>query len=266
MTLVELPRLLTDRAFRHSLLAAVSDREVTSFWNERYDKWGRDQPKMIESVLNKVTAFTLNPQLRRILGARENSLEFGHIMDSGKVLLVDLGRCDVETRRLLGSLIVTGMEQAARSRKNDTTKRRSFHFYIDEFQDFSANEGTAQTLAQILSECRKYGLHLTLAHQTLTQIGPRLAGALGNIQTKVIFGVSRQDAESLASHVFRVDGERIQTLSPKSRPANSESSGVLLVTRRKRACGAASSITSSTEGVCQSTWAIRPDSAHYSPP
>ena len=121
---------------------------------------------IIESVLNKVTAFTFNPQLRLILGADENRLNFRQIMDEGKVLLVDLGRCDAETRRLVGSLIVIGLEQGARSRKDARGNRRPFYFCIDEFQDFCANDGAAQTLAQILSECRKFGLHLTLAHQT----------------------------------------------------------------------------------------------------
>lgn len=210
LTLVELPRVLTDTQFREHLLQRVSDPEVITFWRERYEKWGRETPVIIESVLNKVTAFTFNPQLRLILGADENRLNFRQIMDEGKVLLVDLGRCDAETRRLVGSLIVIGLEQGARSRKDARGNRRPFYFCIDEFQDFCANDGAAQTLAQILSECRKFGLHLTLAHQTLAQINERMKGALGNIQLKIVFGVSRQDAEILARHMFQVDGERIK--------------------------------------------------------
>ena len=213
LTLVEMPKLLTDTGFRNRLLRKVNDPELVSFWRDRYEKWGRETPIIVESVLNKVTAFTLNPQLRLILGAGENRLNFRQIMDEGKVLLVDLGRCDAETRRLLGSLIVTGLEQAARSRK-DSVDRRPFYFCIDEFQDFCANDGAAHTLAQILSECRKFGLHLTLAHQTLSQINERMRGALGNIQLKVVFGVSRADAEILARHLFQVNGERVKHRVP----------------------------------------------------
>jgi hypothetical protein len=68
----------------------------------------------------------------------------------------------------------------------------------------------AQTLAQILSECRKFGLHLTLAHQTLAQLNERMKGALANIQLKIAFGISRPDAEVLASHLFQADGERVK--------------------------------------------------------
>lgn len=165
---------------------------------------------MIESILNKVTAFTFNPSLRLLLGAQENRLNFRHIMDTGQVLIANLGRCDAETRRLVGSLIVTGMEQAARSRRNIASDRKPFYFCIDEFQDFCANDGGAQSLAQILSECRKFGLHLTLAHQTLAQVNDRMRGALGNIQLKIAFGLSREDAEIMTRHLFQVDGERIK--------------------------------------------------------
>jgi len=210
LTLVDLPRLLTNSDFRNQLLANVTDPELLSFWEDRYQRWGREQPLMIESILNKVTAFTFNPYLRVILGAKENRLNFRELMDEGKVLIVDLGRCDGETRRLLGSLIVTGLEQAALSRKDQAEDRRPFYFYVDEFQDFSANEGSAKTFAQILSECRKFGLHLTLAHQTLTQLGVRMRGALGNVQTKIVFGVEREDAEIMAKKLFSVNGEEVK--------------------------------------------------------
>jgi hypothetical protein len=212
LTLAELPRLLTDKNFRESLLDNVDDPEIVSVFHHRLDKWGREQPLILESILNKVSAFTLNPTLRRILGHQENHLDFRQIMDEGKVLIVDLGRCDGETRRLLGSLIVTGLEQAALSRKDEPARvRRPYYFYVDEFQDFSANEGSAMTLAQILSESRKFGLHLTLAHQTLGQMeNARLVSALSNIGTKIVFTVDRSDAEIMAKKLFAVDGEEIK--------------------------------------------------------
>ena len=212
LTLVEMPQLLTNPSYRHELCQNLSDPELRSFWQDRYERWGREQPLMIESVLNKITCFTLNPTLRLILGASENCLDFRKLIDEGKVLIADLGRCDGETRRLLGSLLVIGIEQAALSRKNEPTRRRlPFYFYLDEFQQFVANEGSATTLSQILSEARKFGLHLTLAHQTLGQMtSDYLRAALGNIQTKIIFGVDREDAEVLAKKLFTTSGEEIK--------------------------------------------------------
>src|SRR5690606_1562622 len=156
-----------------------------------------------ESTLNKVTALTLNPHLKLMLGCSQNRLNFRQIMDEGKVLLADLGHCDEESQRLIGNLITTGIEQAIFSRHNiATADRRPFYLYIDEFQDFSAGTGSVKTLSKILSGARKFGLHLTLAHQNLSQITERMKGAvIGNVWTKVIFGVSEDDALEFAHFV-----------------------------------------------------------------
>lgn len=209
-SLIDMAQLLTDREYRDSLLARIRDPQVVDFFHARFDRWGREGPLMIESTLNKVAAFAFNPHLRHLLGAKENRLDFRAIMDEGKVLLVDLGNCDGETRRLVGSLVVTGMEMAALSRKDQHTHRRPFYLYLDEFQDFCANDGAAKTLAQILSECRKFGLHLHLAHQTLGQVQHRIASALGNVGVKVVFAVDREDAEVMARKLFAVDSDEIK--------------------------------------------------------
>ncbi|MBI3733718.1 MAG: type IV secretion system DNA-binding domain-containing protein [Chloroflexi bacterium] len=212
LTLVELPRLLTDQPFRETLLDRADDPELTSVFHERLDKWGRERALILESILNKVSAFALNPSLRLMLGQRENRLDFRRMMDEGQVLIVNLGHCDGETRRLLGSLITTLVEQATLARASlPAQTRRPFYFYLDEFQDFCANASSTTTLAQVLSESRKFGLHLTLAHQTLGQLlGERLRAALGNIGTKVVFQVDRVDAEMLAPKLFVAGGEQVK--------------------------------------------------------
>lgn len=250
LTLADLPRFLTDKKYREVLLEEIEDPEIVSVFHERLDRWGREQPLILESILNKVSAFTLNPTLRRILGATENHLDFRKIMDEGKVLLVDLGRCDGETRRLLGSLIVTGIEQAALARKEEPTRaRRSFYFYIDEFQDFTANEGSAITLAQILSESRKFGLHLTLAHQTLGQMEhTHLISALGNVGVKIVFAVDRTDAEVMVKKLFVVGSERIKHEVPDE--VQQEKSHPLFYSLQEEWEGAIQQITSLKPRTC----------------
>ena len=204
LTLVEMPRLLTEPDHRRALLGRTRNAEVRRFFKERFERWGRDRALIIESALNKVGAFTINPRLRLILGSRENGLPLRQIMDRGQILLCDLGRVDAETRRLLGSLIMTGLEQAALSRMDTPSdQRRPFTFLLDEFQDYCANAGSAQTLARILAECRKFRLHLGLAHHTLSQIdSDLLKGALENAQFKAVFGSGRETAGALARDLF----------------------------------------------------------------
>ena len=206
LTLMDMPRLLTNQEFREKCLQSVTDHNVIEFFHDRYDKWGREAPLMRESTLNKIGAFSLNPRLKAMLGQTANHLDFRAIMDEGKILLLDLGHCDGETNRLIGSLVTTGLERAMRRRK----KRTLWNLTIDEFAGYVANEGSVQTLAHVFSEGRKFKMSMTVAHQDLSQLTPRMLGALSNVQTKVIFGVSRHDAEFFAKVIGRVDTEAIK--------------------------------------------------------
>jgi hypothetical protein len=200
---LELEPLLTNKEFRLRMLKKVQDPLVSSFFTQQFDRWGREQPIFASPVLNKVSAFMFQPQVRYMLGANDNWVEFRKIIDSGTILILNLG-CfrDEETQRLLGSLFLTSLEQAAFSRSDITpAERRPFYCMIDEFPLFCSRDSTS--LARILSECRKYRLHLGLAHQTITQLpGERIQGALENAKLKCIFGTGRQTAEAIVKDLF----------------------------------------------------------------
>jgi hypothetical protein len=203
LSLLELEPFLTDATFRKRLLTGFPDPLVISFFEQQYNRWGRDQLLFAAPVLNKVSAFLFKPQVRLMLGATENRLDFRQMIDSGKVLMIDLGGFkDEETQRLLGSLFLTSLEQAAFSRRHQQpAARRPFFCMIDEFPLFCSRDSTS--LARILSECRKYRLHLGLAHQTISQLPTeRLQGALENAKLKVIFGTGRQTAEAIVKELF----------------------------------------------------------------
>lgn len=199
-TMIDFPRLFADNEWRDTLLKQVDDANLSAFFHNRFDKWGREAHQRIESSLNKVTEYILNPYLSAMLG-QQNTLDLKAIMDEGKYLLLDLGQLDPETRRLLGSLTVTLIELLMRKRDNNTL----WSLTIDEFAQFMASEGSATTLAHVLSEARKYGIGLVVAHQTLSQLTPKMLGALGNTDTRIVFSVGRYDAEWLAKVIGRID-------------------------------------------------------------
>jgi hypothetical protein len=137
------------------------------------------------------------------------------------VLLVDLGDCDDETKRLFGTLMVTGFEQAALSRARASIDSRTpYYLYIDEFQDFACHPGAAETFSKMLSQVRKFGLHMILANQSIAQLNERLQTALGNAQTIVAFRISRADAEALARVLGEVDTSavKLEGSRPNSNP------------------------------------------------
>lgn len=219
-TLCDLYRLLTDDAFRCDHLQRISNPKVAvdclAFFQNEYEKWGRERTAMIGSTTNKVSALTDNPSIFYMLGQKKNHLNIRQIMDRGQVLLIDLGDCDDETKRLFGTLIVTGFEQAALSRARAPLEtRKPYYLYIDEFQDFACHPGAAETFSQMLSQVRKFGLHMILANQSIAQLDDRLQTALGNAQTIVAFRISRADAEVLARILGEVNLQEIKHESLK---------------------------------------------------
>ncbi|MGD8457015.1 MAG: type IV secretion system DNA-binding domain-containing protein [Anaerolineales bacterium] len=214
-TLTSLYRLLTDDDFRAEKLEEISDPKVAAdcrtFFHNEFDRWGRERTAMMSSTTNKVSALTDNPSIFYMLGQNENRINIRHIIDEEKVLIVDLGDCDDETKRLFGTLIVTGFEQAALSRaRAPLDGRKPYYLYIDEFQDFACHPGAAETFSQMLSQVRKFGLHMILANQSIAQLSPGLQTALGNAQTIVAFRISRADAEVLARVLGEVDVEAVK--------------------------------------------------------
>jgi hypothetical protein len=95
-------------------------------------------------------------------------------------------------------VLVGKILNAALSRQDmDRAARQDFFLYIDEFQNFITD-----SIATILSEARKYGLGLIVAHQYVSQLAPggdtKIRDAVfGNAGTIVAFRVGAEDAEFL---------------------------------------------------------------------
>lgn len=201
LTLLELEPFLTRGEYRTMLLNNFPDNQVISFFGTQYNYWGREQVIMASPVLNKVSAFLFQPSMRLALGASDNRLDMRAIMDRQQILIADLGGLTGETQQLYGNLLVTSLEQAAMSRRNQATEdRHPFICMIDEFPFFCARDST--TLARILSEVRKFNVFLGLAHQTIAQTDGRMQGALENAKLKVVFTTGRQTAEALAPLLY----------------------------------------------------------------
>jgi DNA helicase HerA-like ATPase len=121
-------------------------------------------------------------------------------MDEGKILVINLskGRLGADIANVLGGLIVANLANAAYSRENvPEIDRKPFFLYIDEFHSF-----TTEALADMLSELRKYGLGMVLAHQHTSQLDRTVFEAiLGNVGTLMVFRVGASDATLLAKHL-----------------------------------------------------------------
>ncbi len=204
-TLLDVPRLLSDEAFRARVIARVRDAAVRDFWAREFAAYPPAfRAEVIAPLQNKLSAFLVTPPLRNIVAQRTNLFDLREIMDRGHVLIANLskGRLGEDTSSLVGSLLLTRFLLATLGRADTPEpERRPFFVYIDEFPSFMA----PSTLAAFLSESRKYGVALALAHQHLSQVPDELRGALfGNVGTLALFGVSAEDADYLAQEVAAI--------------------------------------------------------------
>ena len=203
-TLLDLMQLLIDKDFRKTVTAKLNNQQLKDFWEkefEKYSVWRRTEA--ISPIQNKVGQFLSTPMLRNIFAQEKSTLNFREILDQKKILIVNLskGQIGEDMCALIGSLITTSIELAALSRANmPEYKRKPFFLYIDEIQSF-----ITLSLADMLSESRKYGLSLILTHQYLNQLDEKIRHSIfGNTGTFISFRLGHLDAILMAKEFFPV--------------------------------------------------------------
>jgi len=201
-TLMEVPRIFTDTAFRERKLARISNPSVIDFWQKEASKTTGEQglANITPYITSKFGNFIANDYMRPIIGQPQSAFNFREVMDDGKILLVNLakGKIGDINAGLIGMIITGRLLLAALSRDDiEEETRRDFYLYIDEFQNF-----TTDSISVILSEARKYRLNLTLAHQFIAQLtDPIRESVFGNVGSLASFRVGPQDAEFLVKHL-----------------------------------------------------------------
>ncbi len=208
-TLVEVPRIFTDSAYRTRKLARIHNPVVVDFWEKEAVKAGGEASlaNMTPYITSKFNNFISNDYMRPIIGQPKSAFNFREAMDSGKILLINLskGRIGDINAGLLGMVFTGKILMAALSRVDvaDESKRRDFNLYIDEFQNF-----TTDSISTILSEARKYRLNLTIVHQFIAQLDEKIRDAVfGNVGSELVMRVGVQDAEFLVKQFAPVFNE-----------------------------------------------------------
>lgn len=192
-TLLLLYRYFTDEKLRAKLIPTIQDPVVRAFWSKEFTGYDKAlQGEALSPVLNKLGAFLSNPTVRNIVGQERSRVHFDELMSGRGILLANLstGAIGEDASSLLGSLLLSAAFLAASHRPRGSAP---FILYVDEFQRF-----VTDSIATILSEARKFGLGLTLAHQYLGQLPENIRAAiLGNVGSKTVFRVGAEDAATL---------------------------------------------------------------------
>ena len=197
-TFLEVPRILSDRAFRELKLSHCNNPVIAQFWRKIAEAAGGEASleNVVPYITSKFDVFLANDIMRPIVAQEKSAFDFREIMDKKKIFLANLskGRLGDRNTSLLGLVLVSKFLQAAFSRVDARSDYPVFYLYIDEFQNFAT-----PSISTILSEARKYKLSLTIAHQFIAQLDEKIRDAvIGNVGTKASFRIGTTDAEFLA--------------------------------------------------------------------
>jgi hypothetical protein len=199
-TLLDVNRMLVNKAFRAAVVEKITDPIVKEFWTVEFASFtDRYTQEATPAIQNKVGQFVANPLIRNIVGQPKSTFDLRKMMDEKKIFIMNLskGRMGETNASLLGSMLTVKIYLAAMSRADEPPARMArlprCYFYVDEFQSMM-NEA----FADILSESRKYKLALTLANQYIEQMEENVRNAVfGNVGTLITFRVGPFDAEVL---------------------------------------------------------------------
>ena len=196
-TLLEITRVLGDKAFRDMKLAKCKNPIIKQFWVSAEQTTGdQSLANFVPYISSKFDNFISNDIMRPVVLQQNSVFNFRKIMDEKKILLVNLskGRLGDINANLIGLVLVGKIQMAALSRVDMFGKpMNDFYLYIDEFQNV-----TTDSIASILSEARKYRLSLNIAHQYISQLEDKIKNAVfGNVGSMAVFRVGTEDATFL---------------------------------------------------------------------
>jgi len=196
-TLFGFKYFINSKKYREYVLSHVTDNYIKDWWSVDFDKRipDREQRTTTLSTLSRFASMFIDPKMRCIFGQPKNSLRLDKVMEKGKCLLVKLpqGKLGIKKSAVIGALIMAQLHSTALGRKS----RKPFHIYADEAHHFGTN-----TLEEMLSGVRKFGVSMVIANQYLGQLSGSLRSAiLGTVGTIVAFPVGTEDAETLAKEM-----------------------------------------------------------------
>ncbi|HVZ67632.1 MAG TPA: type IV secretion system DNA-binding domain-containing protein [Patescibacteria group bacterium] len=206
-TLIDALRILSDDAYRARIVPQIKDEVLKNFWEGEFARMpDKLKAEAVSPIQNKVGQFVSSRMIRNIIGNPNSSINLQEIMDSGKILILNLsqGKLGEDNAALLGAMVITQIQLAAMNRSfMKEEDRRDFFLYVDEFQNFAT-----ESFIKILSEARKYRLSLTLANQYSDQLDETIQNAIyGNVGTLMSFVVGATDAYRLTKEYAEIYSE-----------------------------------------------------------
>ena len=192
---------------RLAITSKIRNREVARSW-EAWNAMAVKNPRAyldeFRAADRRIMSLLRSSLVKSIVGQKNKHLNLMQAMDESHIILLDLsqkgGYTPPQSANLLGRLFLSSLVGTALQRAPRTS--RPFNLYVDEAHAFLSGD-----IPTILAECRKFGLHLTLAHQFLGQLqhaGEKIYdGVMATARNKICFALDDpRDAEIMQRRIF----------------------------------------------------------------
>lgn len=160
----------------------------TEFQSKQFEDTKRQVVRRLWGILE-------NSTFERMFSHPRNKLDLFSEMNSGKVILINTAKDLLKEQgtEIFGRFFIAMIAQAAQERATIKDRIPTF-VYIDECQEY-----VDENVALILEQARKFNVGVTLAHQYIGQLNPKLQESLAaNTSIKFAGGVSDRDARAFA--------------------------------------------------------------------
>ena len=178
--------------FRKKIKSKLTNRIVIQMLDDIYAMKNND---VLMPVISRLSHLLLDEKSLRLFTLEENKISIQHILETGKLCLVNLACGIIGKQRssilsgLVDSLICNNIVARAAVPFNE---RKQCIMIKDEFY---LGPGDIQTAITGLT---KYGLSLFLAHQHMSQVEKDTRDVLGTLETRICFRANLEDAEEFS--------------------------------------------------------------------
>ncbi|MDM8008439.1 MAG: type IV secretion system DNA-binding domain-containing protein [Phycisphaerae bacterium] len=182
------------RQLRSKLLDLIDNEVSQTFWREDFRYYRQADLGPAQLRLSKPL---VSESVGTMLSQGDSAFSLHDVMDTSKILLLDLSHVDPQVRVTLGRVILSMLCLAGLGRRGEREhSRRPFHIYCDE-----AHEFLPDPIQDLIVEMYRSNVSLTLSHQCMDQFGARQADALAVVGSTIIFRVGVRDAEQFQKHL-----------------------------------------------------------------
>jgi hypothetical protein len=199
LTLVELPRLLTNSALRSHLVRTLPEPAIRDYWKGRYERLSEPMKSAVrEPLLTRISAFLADPQVREIVGQQKSTFAFRDAIANGLWVVINLSKGKLgDNSAVLGSLLFTKLELDVMAQAyTPVHARKLFAVYADELQNIAG-----RNFATLIAEARKYRISVTAGHQFWRQLSPEMQAAMLGVGSRVFFRLHYHDAQALSGEL-----------------------------------------------------------------